>query len=46
MARDTVHLSIHIRAYNSNCLEIGGAEIPIGGSYREATLERLRPFEA
>ncbi len=44
--RSYIVSSVNIRAYNSNCLEIGGAEIPIGGSYREATLERLRPFEA
>lgn len=36
----------NIKAYNSTHLEIGQTEIPIGGSYREMTLERLKPFEA
>jgi DNA-binding LytR/AlgR family response regulator len=36
----------NIRAYNATHLEIGDTEIPIGGSYRESTQERLRPFEA
>lgn len=36
----------NIKAYNATHLEIGDTEIPIGGSYREATLERLKPFEA
>lgn len=36
----------NIKAYNSTHLEIGGNEIPIGGSYREMILERLKPFEA
>ncbi len=36
----------NIKAYNATHLEIGDTEIPIGGSYREATLDRLKPFEA
>lgn len=36
----------NIRAYNATHLDIGDTEIPIGGSYRESTLDRLRPFEA
>lgn len=36
----------NIKAYNSTHLEIGENEIPIGGSYREMILERLKPFEA
>lgn len=36
----------HIKSYSTNHLDIGDQEIPIGGNYREVTLERLKPFEA
>ena len=35
-----------IRSYNSTHLDIGENEIPIGGSYRDLTLQVLKQFEA
>ena len=37
---------VHIKSYSNNTLEINQKEIPIGGNYRETTLQKLKPFEA
>lgn len=44
--RSYIVSSRHIKAYNATHLEIGEKEIPIGGSYRESTMEKLKPYEA